>query len=111
MVGGFAYLLGEWRVAGRSPYRTYGTVLSTAPSREMGSVSVARFWGGAGSVASLARPKSVTLTRPWADIITLAGLMSRWVIPFSRAAESASATARGRTLMATSHFSLVSRAR
>ena len=43
--------------------------------------------------ASLARPKSSTLTRPWAVSITFAGLRSRWTIPLSCAATRASATA------------------
>ena len=40
---------------------------------------------------ALARPKSSTLTCPSAPTFTFAGLRSRWTIPFSWAASSASA--------------------
>ncbi len=45
---------------------------------------------GAGS-ASFANPKSSTFTTPSRVIFTLAGFRSRWMIPFSCAASSASA--------------------
>ena len=40
---------------------------------------------------NVARPKSVTLHRPWRLSIRLAGLMSRWMMPASCPAARASA--------------------
>ena len=43
---------------------------------------------------ALARPKSSTFTSPSAESLTFAGLRSRWTMPFSWAASSASAIRR-----------------
>src|SRR5262249_47685967 len=48
----------------------------------------------ASPASALARPKSRTLTFPAGVTLTLAGFKSRWTIPFSCAASSASAICR-----------------
>ena len=44
------------------------------------------------SAMARAIPKSMTLTSPWVVIMTFAGLMSRWTIPFRWLYSSADST-------------------
>ena len=84
------------RAGGPTPAR--GTcrarVPITTPSRVRRSVGICESEESVGSAAViLARPKSRTLTRPSVVTMTLAGLRSRWTMPFSWAAARASASA------------------
>ncbi len=72
----------------------YGAVPMMTPSRVWRSVSISESKGpSAWGTATLASPKSSTLTRPSPATMTFAGLRSRWTMPRSWAAASASATA------------------
>ena len=69
----------------------YGIVPITAPACVSACETVAS--GSAPASVTFASPKSSTLTRQSAATITLAGLRSRWTMPRSWAAVSASARA------------------
>ena len=75
----------------------YGTVPTTAPSVVSVPARVPAFVSlsvpNKPPVASFASPKSSTFTRPSGVIMTFAGFRSRWTMPFSCAAASASASA------------------
>ncbi len=79
----------------------YAAVPRITPAAVPRAVSVGEYEiDGDETVASLskifARPKSRSFTRPSGVIFTFAGLRSRWTIPFSCAASSASAICRAK---------------
>jgi hypothetical protein len=71
----------------------YAAVPTTAPAKVIGEAAGDDACSTPGEAASdsLAKPKSSTLTPPSGRIFTLAGLRSRWTMPFSCAAASAAA--------------------
>ena len=72
----------------------YGTVPITAPASESPAVAVASSLPDGPESVLFARPKSRSFTRPPDVSRTFAGFRSRWTIPFSCAAASASAICR-----------------
>ena len=72
----------------------YAAVPITTPARVAAAVIVGECVASGedrSTVIAFARPKSRTLTLPSGRSLTLAGFRSRWTIPFSCAASSASA--------------------
>lgn len=78
----------------------YAAVPMTTPIRVEADVKVGEFCGSAGESSvgdiAFARPKSRTFTVSSAAILMLAGFKSRWTMPRSWAASSASASCRAR---------------